>query len=86
VTTIEGVADDSVLHPIQQAFWDFDAAECGFCTPGMIMSAYGLLQKNKSPSETEIKHTIAGNLCRCTGYNNIVKAIKKAAQDVQQDG
>ena len=84
VTTIEGVADEKVLHPIQQAFWDLDAAECGFCTPGMIMSAYGLLQKNKSPSESEIKHTIAGNLCRCTGYRNIVDAIKKAAEDIQQ--
>lgn len=85
VTTIEGVSKESALHPLQQAFWDMDAAECGFCTPGMIMSAYGLLLQNGDPSETEIKHAISGNLCRCTGYRNIVEAIKKAARDLQEE-
>lgn len=83
VTTIEGLAQNGKLHPLQQAFWDSDAAECGYCTPGMIMAAYGFLQKNPNPTESEIKHAIAGNLCRCTGYRNIVEAIKKAAKEMQ---
>ena len=83
ITTIEGLAQNGKLHPLQQAFWDADAAECGYCTPGMIMAAYGFLQKNPNPTESEIKHAIAGNLCRCTGYRNIVEAIKKAAEDMQ---
>jgi carbon-monoxide dehydrogenase small subunit len=88
IITIEGLARDEHLHPLQQAFWDMDAAECGYCTPGMIMAAYGFLLKNPSPSESEIKHAISGNLCRCTGYRNIVEAIKKAAQQLkeQSDG
>jgi carbon-monoxide dehydrogenase small subunit len=82
VTTIEGLAQNGQLHPLQQAFWDSDAAECGYCTPGMIMAACGFLSRNPNPSESEIKHAIAGNLCRCTGYRNIVDAIKKAAQEL----
>lgn len=84
IMTIEGLAKDGQLHPLQQAFWDMDAAECGYCTPGMIMAAYGFLVKNPDPSETEIKHAISGNLCRCTGYRSIVEAIKKAAQQLQE--
>ncbi|MGH7827206.1 MAG: (2Fe-2S)-binding protein [Candidatus Binatia bacterium] len=79
ILTVEGLAEDNSLHPIQDAFWRNDAAECGYCTPGMIMSAYGLLMKSKHPSEDEIKKAIAGNLCRCTGYRNIVAAIKDAS-------
>jgi carbon-monoxide dehydrogenase small subunit len=79
ITTIEGLAEDDRLHPLQDAFWQNDAAECGYCTPGMIMSAYGLLLKTKNPTENEIKRAISGNLCRCTGYRNIVAAIKDAS-------
>jgi aerobic carbon-monoxide dehydrogenase small subunit len=79
VITVEGLAQDKRLHPLQEAFWKNDAVECGYCTPGMLMSAYGLLCKTKSPTEEEIKKAIAGNLCRCTGYGNIVAAIKEAA-------
>jgi len=82
ITTIEGLAQNGGLHPIQQAFWDADAAECGYCTPGMIMAAYALLSKNPLPTESDIKQAIAGNLCRCTGYRNIVEAIKKAADRI----
>jgi carbon-monoxide dehydrogenase small subunit len=79
VITVEGLAQDKRLHPLQEAFWRSDAVECGYCTPGMLMSAYGLLKKIKNPSEQQIKRAISGNLCRCTGYGNIVKAIKEAA-------
>lgn len=79
VTTIEGVANGSELHPVQEGFWERHGLQCGYCTPGMIMSAVGLLEKNDSPSEDEIRHGIEGNLCRCTGYHNIVKAIEYAA-------
>ncbi len=84
ILTIEGLAQNGHLHPLQQAFWDLDAAECGYCTPGMIMAAYGFLQKHQNPSDSEIKHAISGNLCRCTGYHNIVKAIKKAAGELEE--
>lgn len=80
IITIEGIGQEDCLHPLQQAFWDLDAAECGYCTPGMIMAAYGLLLKNRNPSEDDIKRAISGNLCRCTGYKNIVNAIKVAAE------
>ena len=86
ILTIEGLADGGRLHPLQQAFWDLDAVECGYCTPGMIMAAYGFLLKNPNPSESEIKHAISGNLCRCTGYRNIVAAIKRAAKEAQEVG
>ena len=79
VTTIEGLAKDGKLHPVQQAFWDQHGLQCGFCTPGMLMTAYGLLSQTDRPSEAEIRHAISGNLCRCTGYVNIVKSIQYAA-------
>jgi carbon-monoxide dehydrogenase small subunit len=79
VITVEGLSQDKRLHPLQEAFWKSDAVECGYCTPGMLMSAYGLLRRTKSPTEEQIKKAIAGNLCRCTGYRNIVAAIKEAA-------
>ena len=79
VTTIEGLASDGELHPLQEGFWEMHGLQCGFCTPGMIMSANDLLQKNPNPSESEIRHGLAGNFCRCTGYHNIVKAVQYAA-------
>ena len=79
VKTIEGMADGATLHPLQQAFWDQHGLQCGFCTPGMIMQAAWLLKENPDPSEAEIRVGISGNLCRCTGYVNIVKAIQQAA-------
>jgi aerobic carbon-monoxide dehydrogenase small subunit len=79
ITTIEGVADGDNLHAIQEAFRDNHGLQCGFCTPGMIMSALDLLKHNANPSEAEIRHHLEGNLCRCTGYHNIVKSIQAAA-------
>ena len=79
VVTVEGLMQDKRLHPLQQALWQNDAVECGYCTPGMLMSAYGLLSKEPDPSDEQIKKAISGNLCRCTGYGNIVAAIKAAA-------
>lgn len=80
ITTIEGLAKDGKLDPVQQAFVELDAVQCGYCTPGMIMAAKGLLNENPNPTDDEIKHALAGNFCRCTGYNNIIKAVKKAAK------
>jgi carbon-monoxide dehydrogenase small subunit len=80
VTTIEGLAQDRQLHPLQVAFWDHHGLQCGFCTPGMIMAAAELLQRNPDPSEEAIRHALEGNLCRCTGYQNIVTAVRVAAQ------
>jgi carbon-monoxide dehydrogenase small subunit len=82
VNTIEGLADGATLHPLQQAFWDQHGLQCGFCTPGMIMQAAWLLGENPHPSEEEIRWGISGNLCRCTGYVNIVKAIQQAADEM----
>jgi len=79
VTTIEGLSAGTDLHPLQAAFRDAHGLQCGFCTPGMIMSAADLLQKNPNPSESEIRSWLKGNICRCTGYHNIVKAIQLAA-------
>lgn len=79
VMTIEGLAKDGQLHPIQEGFWEEHGLQCGFCTPGMIMSSYDLLQRNSNPTEAEIRHAIDGNLCRCTGYQHIVKSIQYAA-------
>ena len=79
VTTIEGLAKDGQLHALQEGFWEKHGLQCGFCTPGMIMSAYDLLQQNPNPTEDEIRHGLEGNLCRCTGYQNIVKAVQYAA-------
>jgi len=80
ITTIEGLAEGSTLHPLQQAFWDEHGLQCGFCTPGMIMAARQLLERNPNPTEREIRLGLEGNLCRCTGYHNIVKAIQAAAK------
>ncbi len=80
VTTIEGLADGDNLHPMQAAFREAHGLQCGFCTPGMVMSAVDLLQTNPNPSEAEIRSWLKGNICRCTGYHNIVKAIQLAAQ------
>ena len=83
ILTIEGLARDGELHPIQEAFWTHHALQCGFCTSGMVMSACFLLSRNSNPSEAEIKHGIAGNLCRCTGYLPIVEAVTSAAQKLR---
>ena len=80
VLTIEGLAKDGKLHPIQDGFWEKHGLQCGFCTPGMIMSAAQLLQRYPKPTEEQIRHQLDGNLCRCTGYHNIVKAIQYAAE------
>lgn len=84
VTTVEGLADGDRLHPLQEAFRDQHGLQCGFCTPGMIMSALDLLQTNPQPSDAEIRHWLEGNLCRCTGYQNIVRAVKAAAADMAE--
>ena len=81
VTTIEGLAQNGDLHPLQKGFWEQHGLQCGFCTPGMIMAASDLLNRNPNPSEAEIRKGISGNLCRCTGYQNIVKAIQHAAAE-----
>jgi aerobic carbon-monoxide dehydrogenase small subunit len=83
VTTIEGLAKDGELHPMQAAFREHHALQCGFCTPGMIMSAVDLVKRNPDPSEQEIREWLEGNLCRCTGYHNIVKAISAAAAEMR---
>ncbi|MDE3259327.1 MAG: (2Fe-2S)-binding protein [Gemmatimonadota bacterium] len=80
VTTVEGIADVDALHPVQEAMVSMGGLQCGFCTPGFIVSSYGLLQKNAAPSEDEIRRALAGNLCRCTGYTKIVEAVQEAAK------
>ena len=84
VTTVEGLARDGQLHPLQTAFWEKHGLQCGFCTPGMLMTAYDLLQRNPHPTEAEIRHGLEGNLCRCTGYQNIVAAVQYAAEMMAQ--
>ena len=79
VTTIEGLADGETLHPLQQAFWEHHGLQCGYCTPGMIMAGADLLKRNPDPTEEEVRSALEGNLCRCTGYHNIVKAVMSAA-------
>lgn len=79
ITTIEGLGSVDHLHPVQEGFWEMHGLQCGFCTPGMIMAAADLLNKNPDPSEEEIRHALEGNLCRCTGYHNIVRAVQYAA-------
>jgi aerobic carbon-monoxide dehydrogenase small subunit len=79
LTTIEGMASDGALHPIQQAFHEAHGLQCGYCTPGMVMAAASLLAQSPDPSEDEIRHALEGNLCRCTGYQNIVEAVRSAA-------
>src|SRR5689334_20913911 len=80
VTTIEGLAKNGDLHPVQEGFWEKHGLQCGFCTPGMIMAAYQMLERYPKPSEEQIRHQLEGNLCRCTGYHNIVKAIQWASE------
>jgi len=83
VTTIEGMGTDGDLHPLQEAFWKNHGLQCGYCTPGMIMASTDLLAKNPHPSEEEVREALAGNLCRCTGYHNIVKAVLDAAESTK---
>jgi aerobic carbon-monoxide dehydrogenase small subunit len=80
VTTIEGMGTEDNLHPLQEAFWNDHGLQCGYCTPGMIMAAAGILAENPNPTEEEVRHGLEGNLCRCTGYHNIVKAVLDAAK------
>lgn len=82
--TVEGLARDGQMHPLQQSFWDHHALQCGFCTSGFLMSAYDLLQKNSHPSEEEVRYGLSGNLCRCTGYANIVEAVMAMAGKTKQ--
>ena len=82
VTTVEGLADGDNLHPVQEGFWEKHGLQCGFCTPGMIMSSVALLEDNPNPSEEEIRNGLSGNVCRCTGYHNIVLAIQYAANKI----
>ena len=83
VTTIEGLAELNGLHPVQQAFVDYGGLQCGFCTPGLVMSAVGLLHENPDPTEDEVKYAIGGNLCRCTGYSKVIESIMAAAQEMR---
>ncbi|MER3437542.1 MAG: carbon monoxide dehydrogenase [Chloroflexota bacterium] len=80
VTTIEGLAPPGMLHPVQQAFWEEHGLQCGYCTPGMVMSTVALLEEVPDPDETTIRHALEGNICRCTGYHTIVKAVRSAAE------
>ena len=84
VLTIEGLAEGEKLHPLQEAFWECHGLQCGFCTPGMILSAYQLLMRNPQPTENEIRHALDGNLCRCTGYQHIVDAVQQAAKKMKK--
>jgi carbon-monoxide dehydrogenase small subunit len=84
--TIEGLAQGEKLHPLQEAFWECHGLQCGFCTPGMILSAYQLLKRNPQPTEVEIRHALDGNLCRCTGYQHIVDAVQMAAKRMKRSG
>lgn len=80
ITTIEGLAQDGNLHPIQEGFWEEHGLQCGFCTPGMIMASYDLLERIPNPDDQQIRHNLEGNLCRCTGYQNIVKSVQFASK------
>ena len=86
ITTVEGLASDGKLHPIQEGFWEEHGLQCGYCTPGMMMAAADLLSRNNNPSESEIRHALEGNLCRCTGYQHIIKAIQFAADKMRAAG
>ncbi len=83
VTTIEGLAQNGDLHPVQQGFWDKHGLQCGYCTPGMIVAAAQLLERNPDPTEEQIRHGLEGNLCRCTGYQHIVQAVQSAAKNMK---
>ena len=84
IMTVEGLASPTGLHPIQQGFWDQHGLQCGYCTPGMMMTSYVLLKQNAHPTEAQIREGLAGNLCRCTGYQNIVKAVQQAADTTRR--
>ena len=84
ITTVEGLAQGNVLHPVQQRFLEHAALQCGFCTPGFLVAAKALLDRNPDPSETEVRYALAGNLCRCTGYDKIVRAVLDAARDLRE--
>jgi carbon-monoxide dehydrogenase small subunit len=84
IATVEGLEQNGKLHPIQEAFWEKHGLQCGYCTPGMMMTGCALLARDKEPSEAHIREAISGNLCRCTGYSNIVKAIQSAAERLRQ--
>ena len=86
ITTVEGLEQDGKLHPLQDGFFQEHGLQCGYCTPGMLMTGYAFLQTNNDPSDDEIRHAISGNLCRCTGYVNIVKAYQYAAQKMREGG
>jgi len=86
IETIEGLADGSEFHPIQDAFWEKHGLQCGYCTPGMIMSTKALLERNADPTEEEIRHELEGNMCRCTGYQNIVRSVQHAAEKMREQG
>jgi len=86
ITTIEGLSSGAELHPLQEAFWNEHGLQCGYCTPGMIMASAGLLARQRDPSSEEIRHGLEGNLCRCTGYQNIVKAVESAAAVLRESG
>lgn len=85
VTTIEGIAENGKLHPVQEGFWEEHGLQCGFCTPGMILASCALLKKNPDPSESDIRHALEGNLCRCTGYQHIVNAVQNAAHKLRRE-
>ena len=84
ILTVEGMAEEGRLHPLQEAFWEEGAVQCGYCTPGMLLSAKGLLDENSVPRVEEVKEAISGNLCRCTGYSKIVQAIQKASEKMEK--
>jgi len=84
VTTIEGLATNGQLHPVQESFWEKHGLQCGYCTPGMIMAATAFLRNNPNPTEEDIRHGLEGNLCRCTGYQNIVSAVKAASEKMKE--
>ena len=86
IMTVEGLEQDGQLHPLQEGFWQEHGLQCGYCTPGMLMTSYAFLKKNPKPTEDEIRWAISGNLCRCTGYVNIVKSIEYAAAKLRQGG
>jgi aerobic carbon-monoxide dehydrogenase small subunit len=86
ITTVEGLEQGGKLHPVQEGFWEKHGLQCGYCTPGMMLASCALLARNKNPSELEIREAISGNLCRCTGYVNIVKAVQYAAERMQKEG
>jgi len=86
IVTVEGIATDGVMHPVQQAFWDSHSFQCGFCTPGFVITAYALLRDGSELSEDDVRAELSGNLCRCTGYQSIVKGVLTAAERLQQIG